>query len=34
MLPVKGSAKRILTYKDGVANWEGEDIKPDDPIPD
>ena len=32
--PVKGSAKRILIYENGVANWEGEDIGPNDPIPD
>jgi len=34
MKPVKGSAKRILTYNNGIANWEGEDIKPGDTIPD
>ena len=32
--PVTGSAKRILIYKDGVANWEGEDIDPHEAIPD
>jgi hypothetical protein len=32
--PVAGSAKRILIYKDGVANWEGQDIDPNEPIPD
>lgn len=32
--PAPGSAKRILVYKDGVANWEGEDIDPNEPIPD
>ncbi len=32
--PVAGSANRILIYKNGVANWEGEDIGPDDPIPE
>jgi len=32
--PVPGSANRILIYKDGKANWEGEDIGPNDPIPD
>ena len=32
--PVKGSANRILIYKDGVANWEGEDIGPGEAIPD
>lgn len=32
--PVAGSANRILIYDNGVANWEGEDIGPNDPIPD
>jgi choline-sulfatase len=32
--PVAGSANRILIYEKGVANWEGEDIGPHDPIPD
>ena len=32
--PVAGSAKRILIYENGVANWEGEDIDPDESIPD
>ena len=32
--PVPGSANRILVYTNGVANWEGEDIAPDEPIPD
>ena len=32
--PVAGSANRILTYQNGVANWEGQDIDPADPIPD
>ena len=32
--PVPGSANRILIYENGVANWEGEDIGPNDPIPD
>jgi choline-sulfatase len=32
--PVPGSAKRILIYQNGVANWEGEDIDPNEPIPD
>lgn len=32
--PAPGSAKRILTYKNGVANWEGEDIPEGAPIPD
>ena len=25
---------RILTYKNGKVNWEGEDIGPNDPIPE
>ena len=32
--PVPGSAKRILIYEKGVANWEGEEIDPTEPIPD
>jgi choline-sulfatase len=32
--PVPGRAKRILIYKNGVANWEGEDIDPTEAIPD
>lgn len=32
--PVPGSANRVLTYQDGVANWEGEDIDPNERIPD
>ncbi|MEX0320564.1 MAG: sulfatase [Puniceicoccaceae bacterium] len=32
--PVPGSAKRILIYRDGVANWEGEDIDPNEAVPD
>jgi arylsulfatase A-like enzyme len=32
--PVPGSAKRILIYRDGVANWEGEDIDPHEAIPE
>jgi arylsulfatase A-like enzyme len=32
--PVKGSANRILTYENGVANWEGQDIDRNEPIPD
>ena len=31
---VLGSAKRVLTYENGVANWEGEDIDPNEAIPD
>ena len=32
--PAPGSASRILTYEDGKANWQGEDIAPGDPIPE
>ena len=32
--PAPGSAVRILTYENGQANWEGEDILPGDPIPE
>ncbi len=32
--PAPGSRSRILTYEDGEANWEGEDIMADDPIPE
>jgi choline-sulfatase len=32
--PVAGSAKRILIYENGVANWEGQDIDPNEAIPD
>ncbi len=32
--PVAGSASRILIYENGKANWEGEDILADDPIPE
>ena len=32
--PAEGSANRILIYDNGIANWEGEDIGPNDPIPD
>lgn len=31
---VPGSAHRILLYKNGQPNWEGEDIEADDPIPE
>ena len=31
---VPGSAKRVLLYENGVANWEGEDIDPTEAIPD
>ncbi len=32
--PTPGSASRILTYEDGKANWQGEDIAPGEPIPE
>ena len=32
--PVIGSANRLLLYENGVANWEGEDIDPNQAIPD
>jgi choline-sulfatase len=32
--PAPGSRSRILVYEDGNANWEGEDILADDPIPE
>lgn len=32
--PAPGSRHRILIYKDGVANWQGEDIDPNEPVPD
>ena len=32
--PAPGSAVRILTYKGGRANWQGEDIRPGEPIPE
>lgn len=32
--PAPGSRHRILTWSDGVAVWEGEEIGPDDPIPE
>ncbi len=31
--PAPGSRHRILIWKDGVANWQGQDIGPNDPIP-
>jgi len=31
--PAPGSQHRILTYEDGQANWEGQDIDPAAPIP-
>jgi choline-sulfatase len=32
--PVPGSANRILIYENGVANWEGKNIAPDEPVPE
>lgn len=32
--PAPGSRHRILTYKNGQVNWEGEDVDADDPIPE
>jgi choline-sulfatase len=32
--PAPGSQHRILVYRDGQANWEGEDIDPEDAIPE
>ncbi len=32
--PAPGSRSRILVYENGKANWEGEDIGADDPIPE
>ncbi len=32
--PAPGSKIRILIYRDGKANWEGEDIPPGAPIPE
>jgi arylsulfatase A-like enzyme len=32
--PAPGSRHRILTYDDGVTVWQGEEIGPDDPIPE
>ncbi|MBX3438531.1 MAG: sulfatase [Planctomycetaceae bacterium] len=29
-----GSAHRVLLYDNGQPNWEGEDIAPDDPVPE
>jgi arylsulfatase A-like enzyme len=33
-MPAPGSHSRILVYENGQANWEGEDIDPDAPIPE
>ena len=32
--PPPGSRHRILTYRNGVANWQEEDISPGDEIPE
>ncbi|HIL68240.1 MAG TPA: DUF4976 domain-containing protein, partial [Verrucomicrobia bacterium] len=32
--PAPGSRSRILTYKNGQANWQTEDIDPTEPIPE
>tara|TARA_B100000029_G_scaffold10047_2_gene10952 strand:+ start:519 stop:641 length:123 start_codon:yes stop_codon:yes gene_type:complete len=32
-MPAPGSRARILTYKDGKVIWQGEEVKPKDPIP-
>ena len=33
--PAPGSAKRILLYgENGSVNWEGDDVAPEDPIPE
>jgi arylsulfatase A-like enzyme len=32
--PAPGSRARILIYEDRKANWEGQDIDPNDPIPE
>lgn len=32
--PAPNSASRILTYKNGTVNWEGEDVPADAPIPE
>ena len=29
-----GSRARVLIYRDGTVNWEGEDISPSDPVPE
>ncbi|MEW4561243.1 sulfatase [Bremerella sp. JC770] len=33
-MPAPNSKHRVLTYTDGIAIWEGEEIKPDAPIPE
>ena len=32
--PAPGSRHRILTFNDGQVNWEGEDVAPDEPVPE
>ncbi len=32
--PAPNSASRIIIYKDGQMNWEGEDVAADAPIPE
>lgn len=32
--PAPGSRHRVLTFKNGQVNWEGEDVAADDPIPE
>ena len=32
--PAPGSKNRVLTFKDGKVIWEGNEIKPSDPIPE
>jgi arylsulfatase A-like enzyme len=32
--PAPGSKHRILTYEDGVAVWEGQEIGPNEPVPE
>ncbi len=33
-MPAPGSKHRVLTYTDGIAIWEGKEIKDGDPIPE
>ena len=32
--PAPGSSARVLTYDGGRVNWEGEDVGPNDPVPE
>ena len=32
--PAPGSRHRILIYENGKANWEGQDIAPNEPVPE